>query len=335
MGLNNIKNIMSKLLKAGKDPETPVLIISNGTLPNQQTLRGTIYDITEKLKKNPQITTPATIIVGDIVNLRDKINWFETKTLFGKTVVTTRDKDYSSEIINKLNTEGANVINFPTIEIKPIKNNKEMDNSIKNFNDYDFVIFTSVNGVKYFFEKMKLLKKDSRIFGNKEIITIGEKTAAELTKYGLNSNYTPDEYVAEAVIDLCKNIGVKNKNILIPRAKVAREFLPENLKILGAKVDVIAAYETVVPKHKKKDIDNLKKKLKEGDIEIVTFTSSSTVTNFFELIGKRKTIYSKTRFASIGPITADTLKSFGFKSDIVADKYTIEGLIQGITNFYV
>ncbi len=334
MGLNNIRNIMSKLTESGKDPETPVLVISNGTLPSQNSLVGTISNITNKLKDNPAITTPATIIVGDIINLRNKINWFENKPLFGKTVVSTRDKNYSSEIESILNQNGANVINFPTIEIKPIKNNKKLAKSIKDFDEYNFVIFTSVNGVKYLFENLKNLKKDSRIFGNKKIITIGEKTAAELKRYGLESDYTPDEYIAEGVIELCKKIGVKNKKVLIPRAKVAREILPQKLKELGAKVDVVATYETILPKHKKKDIDEIINKLKKGEINIVTFTSSSTARNFFELIGKRKTIYTKTRFACIGPITADTVKSFGFKSDIVAEKYTIEGLAQGIIDFY-
>lgn len=334
MGLNNIKNIISKLVKAGKDPETPVLIVSNGTLPTQKSLTGTISNITKKLKSNPQITTPATIIVGNIVNLRDKINWFEGKPLFGKTVITTRDKDFNFEITNILNTEGANVINFPTIEIKPIKSRKKLDKAIEDLDKYDFVIFTSVNGVKHFFDRVESLNMDSRIFGNKKIITIGEKTAQQLKKYGLISDYTPGEYVAEAIIKLCKKIGVKDKNILIPRAKVAREILPEKLRELGAKVDVVATYETLIPKHRKKILDNIKNRLKEGRIDIVTFTSSSTAKNFFELIGNKKNNYSKTTFACIGPITADTLKSHGFKPEIIAKNYTIEGLVQEIIEFY-
>lgn len=334
MGLSNIKNIMKKLLLAGKKPETPVLIVTNGTLPNQKSLHGTISNIDRQLKKNPQIITPATIVVGEIVNLGKELNWFEKKPLFGKKIIATRNLTQIPEFERELNQKGAEVFRFPTIEIKPLVNTGKIREAIKKIDDYNLLIFTSVNGVKYFFEALKLQNRDSRALGNKTIITIGEKTAKELGKYNISSDYTPDEYVAEAIVNLCDQIGIENKNILIPRAKVAREVLPEQLGKKRNKVDVVPVYETRIPKYKKKFVDDLKKKIKNGEIGIVTFTSSSTVINYFELLGKGKKLHSKTVFACIGPITADTLRHYEVEPHIIADTYTVNGLIEKMVDFF-
>lgn len=334
MGLNNIKNIMLSLIKAGKSTETPVLIVTNGTLPTQKSLSGTVSDIADKLDENPDITTPAVIIVGDIVSLRKYINWFEKKPLFGKKIVVTRDISQINEFEKDLNLKGAEVIRFPVIDVRPLKDRTKIDQSIKNIHNYEFLIFTSVNGVRFFFDALSQKNKDSRVLGGKKIITIGEKTSGELKKFNIISDYTPKEFIAESIIELCEKIGVVNKKILIPRARVAREILPEKLKELGADADVVAFYETLKPDYNQNELIQLRENLLSNSVNFVTFTSSSTVTNFFEILGKDRELYKKCMFACIGPVTAKTLKSYGFTPDIVADTYTVKGLTDKLASYY-
>jgi len=330
MSLKNLSSITKKLISNKMPRDTPVIITSWGTLPTQNSVVGTLSDITDKVKSNKSITTPAVILVGKIVNLRNKINWFEKKPLFGKNIIITRASEQSTGLRDKLYSYGANVIELPTIKTVPVKSWKKIDSSIKNFELYDYIIFTSVNGVKYFFERIKKNKLDSRIFKNKTIITTGDKTAAELNKHGLHSDITPKKYTAEGIITSLKSHDLKNKNVLIPRAKVARNILPDTLRNLKAKVTVLDCYVTVLPVTKvefKQDIIN---KLKKGEIDLITFTSSSTFTNLKKMLGKDINHLNNTIISSIGPITSMTIKENGFQPRIQAKKHTVEGLIDEI-----
>jgi len=277
---------------------------------------------------------PAVIVVGKIVKLRKSINWFEKKPLFGKNIIITRASDQSSGLREKLYSYGANVIELPSIKTVAVKSWKEVDKSINNFKKYDYVIFTSVNGVNYFLERIRKNKLDSRIFNNKTIITIGEKTAKQLNKYGLSSDLTPKQYTAEGILTELKTYDLKNKNVLIPRAKVARNILPKTLKKLQADVTVVTCYETVLPQTDRNLKLNVINKLKNGEIDLITFTSSSTVANLHKMLGKEIKHLNNTLISSIGPITSSTIKDLGFKTEILAKKHTIEGLIDEILRYY-
>jgi len=334
MSLNNLSSIMKKLILNNMPSDTPVIITSWGTLPTQNSVVGTLSDIVGKVKSNKSITTPAVILVGNIVNLRNYINWFEKKPLFGKNIIITRASEQSSGLRDKLYSYGANIIELPTIKTVPIKSWKKVDNSIKNISKYDYVIFTSVNGVKYFFERINKNKLDSRIFKNITIITIGEKTSGELRKHGLISDLTPKKYTAEGILASLKSHNLKNKKVLIPRAKVARDILPETLSKLNAKVTVVDCYETVLPTTNSVFKKEIIYKLKSCEIDLITFTSSSTFTNLKKMLGKDVIHLNNTLISSIGPITSKTIEDHGYKTDIQAKKHTVEGLIDAIINYF-
>ena len=316
------------------DPKTPVVVTSWGTYPYQKTIEGNISDIANKIAKKKEITSPAVIVVGKVADLRKKINWYEKKALFGKKILVTRAAKQSSQIVEHLSDLGAQVIEFPTIEIAEPKSWTNVDRAIKNFNKYNFVVFTSVNGVKSFFTRVGLNNFDSRIFKDKTIIAIGEKTASELNNYGLNADLIPIDYTAEGILSIIDKRKIKNKRFLIPRAKIARDLLPKKLKEYGAFVDTVACYENVIPNIKKKDIKSIENLIKNEGLDFITFTSSSTVNNFFKIIDSRIKNINKIKIASIGPITDDTVQKNGFESKIVAKKYTVEGLIKALESYY-
>ncbi len=334
MGLNNLESIMKKLLDLGKKSSTPVAVISCGTLPEQKSVVGTISDIAEKIRVI-DVQTPATIVVGEVAALAGAIGWYEKKPLFGKTIMVTREKKASSEFSELLASCGAKTIEFPTIAIKPVRNTREQKLSVRNLGDYDFLIFTSVNGVSNYFDVLASHGKDSRELGGKKIIAIGEKTSEELLKYNLRSDYMPATYTAEGIISLTEKLNLDGKKILIPRALVARELLPDTLREMGATVEVLCVYETLVPDYAKQELDLIKKKFSDAEIDLVTFTSSSTVTNFFSLLGKNPELFSKAEFACIGPITAATLLGYGFDPVATADTHTTRGLKEKILDLYV
>ena len=334
MGLSNIESIMKKLLESGKEPSTPVAVISCGTLPEQKSVVGTISDIAEKTRVL-DMQTPATIVVGEVASLAEAIEWYEKKPLFGKTIMVTREKEASSEFAELLASCGAMIIEFPTIEIKPVRNTKEQELSVRNLEDYDFLVFTSVNGVSNYFEVLALEGKDSRELKGKKIIAIGEKTSEELLRYNLRADYVPKVYTAEGIISLAEKLNLNGKKILIPRALVARELLPDTLRAMGAEVEVLCVYETLVPDYAKQKLDLIKMKFSGAEIDLVTFTSSSTITNFFSLLGKDPKLFSKTGFACIGPVTAATLLGYGLTPTVTADIHTTRGLKEKILDLYV
>lgn len=334
MGLSKLESIMKKLLGLGKNPSTPVAVISCGTLPEQKSVVGTISDIAEKTRVL-DVQTPATIVVGEVASLAEAIGWYEKKPLFGKTIMVTREREASSEFAELLGSCGAKTIEFPTIEIKPVRNTREQKLSVRNLADYDFLVFTSVNGVSNYFDVLASHGKDSRELKGKKIIAIGEKTSEELLKYNLSVDYMPAVYTAEGIISLAEKLNLDGKKILIPRALVARELLPDTLRGMGAEVEVLCVYETLVPDHAKQELDLIKMKFSSAGIDLVTFTSSSTVTNFFSLFGEDPELFSKTRFACIGPVTAATLLDCGFTPVATADIHTTRGLKEKILELYL
>ena len=333
MGLSNIESIMNKLVELGKKPSTPVAVISCGTLPEQTSIVGTISDIAEKTRVL-DVQTPATIVVGEVAVLAEAIGWYEKKPLFGKTIMVTREKEASSEFAELLASCGAKTIEFPAIEIKPVRNTEEQQLSVQNLGDYDFFVFTSVNGVSNYFEVLASHGKDPRNLKGKKIIAIGEKTSEELLKYNLPPDHMPAVYTAEGIISLAEKLNLDGKKILIPRALAARELLPETLRAMGAEVEVLCVYETLAPDYTKEELDLMKMNLSDAEIDLVTFTSSSTVTNFFSLLGKDPELFSKTGFACIGPVTAATLLGYGFTPAVTADIHTTRGLKERILDVY-
>ena len=309
MGLNNLPKITSLLQKYGKAPSTPVAVISKGTTPQQKVATGTLENIGNKVDS---ITHPAIIAVGEVINLREYINWFEKKPLFGRKILVTRARHQASALSQKIKELGGMAVEFPTIEIQPL------EFELQGLNNYDWIIFTSVNGVEVFFEKLD----DVRSIGNAKICAIGEATKQAVEKYHLKVEITPSEYIAEALIEELKPLIKKCDKVLIPRADVAREVLPQQLQELGAEVTVLPLYKTTLPN---KSADELKEILQ--DIDTITFASSSTVKNFVEILGKENlNLLNNKKIACIGPITAETAKGLGLTVHIMPEEYTIERL---------
>jgi len=328
MGVHNLAKIVHQLLKYGRSEATPIALIRWGTLPRQEILAGTLADIVEKVEKE-NFKPPAIIIVGDVIKLRDKLKWFETKPLFGKRVLVTRSRSQASDLVDLLEKNGAEPIEFPTIKIVPPDSFGRLDSAITNLESYDWVIFTSVNGVDYFFERLKALGKDLRELKGVRIAAIGPATAKRFESLNLLVDYVPDEYRGEAVIEGFKKFGVSGLKILIPRAEVAREILPDQLREMGATVDVAVAYKTVTDDSK---VDEIKTLLAKGKVDIITFTSSSTAKNFVRSLKDLdlEKLLEKVAIACIGPITAETARNLGLKVDIEATEYTIPGLVEAI-----
>ncbi len=328
MGVKNLPIITKKLMEAGLLPDKPAALIRWGTTCKQRTIVSTISMIAEdSIKYN--ITPPALLVVGDVVGLRDRLSWFEKRPLIGKTVVITRSRSQASELASRLREKGACCVEFPTIEIEPIEGNIELHNEIEKISSYDWIIFTSVNGVDLFFKDLFSLGKDSRALYKVKICAIGPATEKRVRHFSINPDLVPKKYIAESIVESLRQMGIEGKDILIPRAKEARDVLPIELEKSGARVKVVPVYKTVIGDG---DPQGVIEKIKARGIDYISFTSSSTVKNFFSLVSKEILLEygDEVRFACIGPITAKTLKKFGFEPHIIPNEYTIPALVKAI-----
>ncbi len=332
MGVKNLPRITEQLMAHGKSPQTPIALVRWGTTTRQQSVTGTLENIVDRVRE-AGLKAPAVIVVGDVVSLRDKMRWFEDRPLFGKQIVVTRARAQSSGLITALTELGAKCIEIPTIEVVAPQDNTPLQQAVAALAQYDWIVFTSVNGVKFFFDTLKASGLDVRALGHLQCACIGPVTKEELACHGIISDVLPKSYRAESVIEAFSNMNIKGKRILLPRAKEARSILPEELTKMGAAVDEVTAYVTQQVAEEKDELISL---LESGKVDLVTFTSSSTVKNFKALIPEEKfeQLFQSVEFASIGPITSDTAIEEGMTPAITASEYTIPGLIQSIIDHY-
>ena len=326
MGVKNLSHICRNLIKAGKDPATPAAMVRWGTTPKQRTVTGTLETIPEIVKKEG-IQPPAILVVGQVVSLRDSLNWFEKLPLFGRRIVVTRARAQASDLRRKLEELGAEVVQFPTIRIQPSSSWEELDTALEQLDSYDWLIFSSVNGVRFFFDRLLSMGKDGRALAGKSIAAIGPKTAEAVREFGLIPDLVPGDYKAEGLLEVFPE--GREYRILFPRARVAREVLPETLRQRGCRVDVIPVYETVMESPDPSVVEEIIR----GKVDMITFTASSTVRNFVEILGgpeKVRVIPPTVRIASIGPVTSSTLREAGLPVDTEAPLYTIEALVDTI-----
>jgi uroporphyrinogen III methyltransferase/synthase len=326
MGVGNLTKIVEKLLAAGKSGETPIALISWGTTPQQKTVVGRLDNIVAKVEE-AELKPPAITVIGENVNLHQELNYFENKDLFAENIVVTRPEKQAKSFCQLLAQEGANPIKAPAIEIVPPDSYQPLDDKLNNLDAYDWIVFTSVNGVKYVMERLFELGQDVRALAGSKLCSIGPKTAQALSDYGLRVDYVPDEYVSEAILKGFSNTQLEEQKFLLPRADIARPTLATGLRELGAEVDNVTAYRTVTGRGN----EELVTKLKAGQIDMITFTSSSTVKNFLIQLGEKyQELLGEVKLACIGPITAQTAQDEGLEVDIIAEDYTIEGLLRAI-----
>lgn len=332
MGMKNLNHIVDNLVKNGRSEDTPVALIQWGTRTDQRVVTGTLGDIIQKVEE-ARVGPPAIIVVGEVVRLREKLNWYESKPLFGKRIVVTRSRDQASVFAERLIDMGASVIEFPTIDVVPPSSWDELDRAIEEIETYNWLIFTSANAVRFFFKRLKDLGKDVRMLKGVSICTVGPKTADAVTDYGLRPDLIPEEFKAEGVVAALSGMGVKGRKFLIPRAKVAREVIPDRLKEMGALVTVAVAYENIRPTT---DVERLRMLFEDGKISAVTFTSSSTVDNFVEMMGEKeyKKMIKDVVIACIGPVTAKTAREYGMEVHVMPHEYTIPGLVDALAGYF-
>ncbi|MDE0638587.1 MAG: uroporphyrinogen-III C-methyltransferase [Candidatus Poribacteria bacterium] len=324
MGVAHLREIMERLITHGRDPQTSVSLVRVGTTPQQFVIQGTLSDIVEKVEA-VQLKSPAIIVIGEVNRLREELRWFDNNPLFGKRILVTRARAQASEFAGLLEANGAEVIQFPTIEIRPL----EIESTeIPSPDQYDWIIFTSVNAVEIYYEQLRKKRQDTRVFGGCSVCAVGPKTVEALNSIGIYPDFVPSHASGKVVATEIENI--QEKKILLPRAKIAIADLPTILRERGAHVDDIPIYDTV--KVESKCSNTIQKDLLDGRIDFVTFTSSSTVTNFLEMFPSyaAKDLLAKVRVAVIGPTTEATATEHSVRVDIVAKQATIESLVEAI-----
>ncbi len=331
MGARKLPLIVEKLMSFGKSPDTPIAVVQWGTTARQKTWTGTLGTIVEISAKD-KILPPALTIIGEVVNLKPVIEWYEHLPLFGKTVVVTRKGDQAEAMIDRLQELGAEPFFFPVIETIAPDDWSPLDNALNNLSQYQGLIFTSVNGVRFFVERLKAVDQDIRELKGLRVFTIGPKTADAVRDLGIRVDVVPENFVAESLIESIGKENIEGKRFLLPRATVARETLPEQLQKMGAIVDVAPAYKTILPDT---PVETLAKRLEAGSIDVITFTSSSTVKNFLALTGEKLLpAIKKAKIACIGPVTAKTAQDAGLNVEIVPEQYTVPALLDAIEIYF-
>ena len=328
MGVERIDSITREMIAQGVRPDLPVALVRWGTTGRQETLVGTLADIAKRVA-DAGFEAPAVAVFGDVVALRENLNWYEKRPLSGKRIVVTRTRKQASALSEQLRALGADILELPTIRIEPPTDLRGFAELVQDAHAYDWIVFTSANGVDAFFEMFFKLYVDAREIGAARIAAIGPATAQRVRDFRLHVDLQPEEFVAESIVrEFQKQGGVENLRILLARAEKARDVLPKQLSDLGAIVDEGFAYRTVP---ETRDTTGARHRLLEEGADLITFTSSSTVENFLALgLPWPKGM----QVASIGPITSKTARDHGLKIDIEAKRHDIAGLVEAIRKFF-
>lgn len=337
MGIKNLPNLTRDIIAAGRDPKTPVAVVRWASTPEQRTVVGNLETIADIVREN-NIKPPSLIIIGEVVNLRDTIDWYEKRPLFGKRILVTRTREQASELVTRLEEEGAACLEYATISLEPPETFEELDRELGRLAQYDWLLFTSINAVKFFFRRLFDKRLDARVLKGVMVGVVGGTTAEVLVGYGISADLVPEEFTGEGLAQSLLGVGMQGKKILIPRALQAREILPDTLREAGAEVVVVPVYRNVMPEKGAESSKALRVDLEEKNIDLVTFTSSSTVNNFVEMLGVKDSaelvrLMNGVTVAAIGPITARAVEQRGLTVHIRPEKYTIPEMVSAIVNY--
>jgi uroporphyrinogen III methyltransferase / synthase len=328
MGVTHLKLIAKELIHAGREPETPAAVIEWGTYPRQRSVFGTLQNIHDRCAME-DICPPAVIVVGDVVGLHEKIAWYESRPLFRRRIVVTRARDQASDFVRQLQELGADIFEFPTIAIEP----PEEPASFGYIGDYDWVVLTSVNGVSMLFERLEALGHDARDLAGVKLCVIGSATAEAVRQRFLRIDLMPEKYVAEELLTALTQIegGLEGKRFLLPRADIARSFLPKELRAQGAEVVELVAYRTVKPDASAELADAVV----AFNPDLITFTSSSTARNFAAIAGPERLskLNVKAAYGAIGPITAETANEAGMTVSVEPEQHDIPSFVDAIVQW--
>lgn len=334
IAVDQLEVLLGALLAHGLDPDTPAAIVARGTLGTQHTVVSTAATLAARAH-DAQVAPPATLVVGSVVSLRERLAWFESRPLLGRRVVVTRPREQAGELARLLEAQGAETLVFPTIAIVPPPDPEALDRAVRAVAGYGWVVFTSANGVRVFFERMAALGGDVRELARARLAAIGPETASALERRLLRPAVVPAEYRAEALLDALPG-DVAGTRVLLPRAAGARPVLPDVLRERGAHVDEVIAYRAVAPADA--DVAGLEVALGAGTVDALTFTSSSTARNFAALLGPdrlaRLVAPGRPVVACIGPVTAETAREVGLPADVVPRDYTAAALAAALADHF-
>jgi len=332
MGVGRLDVICGQLMKHGRNPATPVALVRWGTKPEQETLVGTLADIADKVRESG-FSSPAVIIVGDVVTLRDKLSWFEKRPLFGKRVLVTRARAQASEMIRRIEELGGEAVPFPVLQIEPVQDEARLaliDQALEQLHTYGWIVFTSVNGVEHFFRRMREQRIDIRRAAAARFAAVGPATAAALLDRGIVPEELPGKFQAEGLADYLLSKLKPGERVLIPRSSIARDVLPETLKAAGYEVTAVDVYDNKPAQSGARWIVDM---LKSGDIHIVTFASSSSVHYFIEAleacgVQEPEALVNRSKIVCIGPITEAAARERGLDVSATAKESTIDAMIE-------
>ncbi|MFC1961655.1 uroporphyrinogen-III C-methyltransferase [Chloroflexota bacterium] len=330
MGMQNIDSICIKLTKHGRDSHTPVAVIKDGTKISQITVLGTLGDIAGKVREQ-QLGPPAIIVVGEVSGLAEKLRWIEKRPLFGKRVLVTRARQQASKLSRLLEERGAEPIELPAIEIESALDNTELQQAVRNLGHYQWIIFTSVNGFEVFFQVLRRNNLDARSLSGINIWVIGPATADCLRENGIIPDYVPKVYTTEGIIEELKQCDITGKRFLLPRADIVDDRLSNAIREFGGEPVEIIAYRTHPARE---SMEKARQQLLSGQIDVITFTSSSTVTNIIDVMKEDLPIAAWPKVASIGPKTTETAVKAGIEVDMTASEQTIPGLVTAIEDYF-
>ncbi len=327
MGIESLAETMTTLRGNGVAADTPVAVIEWGTDPRQRTVTGTLADIAEHVDE-AKVGAPSIVVVGQVVRLRETLRWFDNKPLFGKRVLVTRSRGQASALSRLLEEHGAQPVELPTIDIRPPEDWGPLDSALQALSSYDWAIFTSVNPVEMVWSRLQEAGGDARCFGGVRICAIGPATARALESRGLKADFVPDRYTGEDVVTGLGRDKLRGARVLLPRSDIAPEEVILGLERSGAEVRQVHAYRTAVPEESRSKARDL---LTRKAVDMATFSSSSTVHNLVDLLGRdAPALLNPVTIACIGPVTARAAERLGLGVDIIAEEHTIPGLVNAM-----
>lgn len=328
MGITALRTNMDRLVEHGRSPQTPVALVRRATTTGQQVLTGCLADIADRAEQ-AGFKPPAVTVVGEVVDLREKLRWFDNRPLFGKKILVTRAADQAGEFSLLLAERGATAIECPTIRLVEPESWGPLDAAIREIGSYDWLVLTSGNAVRYFFQRMESFNLDARALANCLVCAVGPKTAEAIQAFGIRANLIASDYTAEGVVAELGKYDMTGKRILFPRVDRAREVIPRELKRLGAYVNDPVSYRNILPERLPPEALFA---LEKRAVDCITFTSSSTVQNLAEMLGRDLLVdmLKGVTVASIGPVTSRTCRETGLKVDIEPLRSTLSELIAAI-----
>ena len=329
MGWASLEKILATLQKEGLSATTPAALVQWGTWSDQKTVTGNIENILEK-GQEAGMTPPVITVIGEVVDLREKLAWFDNRPLFGKRVLVTRSRSQASRLCTLLEQAGGKPVELPTIQIGPLEDFSELDATLKNIADHQWVIFASTNAVESVFERLEVQGKDARALAGMTIGAIGPATAQALSRRGITADFVPSRPVSEVILKELSGRDWQGVSVLLPSADIGRDELEKGLKEMGADVNRLAAYRNVPVE----GVSDLAKKAFLDGVDVVTFTSSSTVRNLVEMLDGDRAALEASFIACIGPVTSATARELGLRVDLEATEHTVEGLVDALTGHF-